>query len=131
MGRRNNQLRMLANLARERMLNGGYDDPVAVKNYNNRKVSSYFIKNAQAMRKMSAKTEFVTIKNDEDIQFIKKVVGMLEENNDIYNPLGVLADKKYLNSLNETEKQFYMLKLSDKYNKIKDAYFSGQLKEAN
>ena len=131
MGRRNNQLRMLANLARERMLNGGYDDPAVITNYSSKKVSSYFIKNAQAMKRMSAKMEFITIKNEEDVQFINRVVGLLKNNNDVYNPLGVLADKKYMSTLNETEKQFYILKLSDKYNKIKEAYFSGQLKEAN
>ena len=121
---------MLANLARKRMLNGGYEDASAT-NYSSKKVSNYFIKNAQAMKKMSAKTEFVTIKLEEDEKFIKKVVNILKENNDVYNPLGVLADKKYMKTLNETEKQFYILKLSDKYIRIKDAYFNGRLKEAN
>lgn len=131
MGKKNNQLRMLANLAKERMLNGGYSDTSVLTTYSNRKVSSYFLKNAQAMKRLTAKTEFVTIKNDEDIAFINKVVRMLETNSDIYNPLGLLADKKYMNSLSDIEKQSYILRLSDKYTKIKTAYYNGDLQYAN
>ncbi len=131
MSRKNNQLRMLANLARKRMLNGNYDENNIITNYSTKKVSNYFIKNAQAMKKLSAKTEFITIKMEDDSQFINKVVGMLKANSEIINPLGILSDNNYLKTLNEAEKQNYILRLSDKYNKIKDAYFNGELKEAN
>lgn len=131
MSRKNNQLRMLANLARKRMLNGNYDENNTITNYSTKKVSNYFIKNAQAMKKLSAKTEFITIKMEDDSQFINKVVGMLKANSEIINPLGILSDNNYLKTLNEAEKQNYILRLSDKYNKIKDAYFNGELKEAN
>ncbi len=131
MSKKNNQLRMLANLARKRMLNGNYDENSIITNYSTKKVSNYFIKNAQAMKKLSAKTEFITIKTDDDSQFINKVVGILKSNSEIINPLGVLSDNNYLKTLNEAEKQNYILRLSDKYNKIKDAYFNGELKEAN
>lgn len=131
MSRKNNQLRMLANLARKRMLNGNYDENNIITNYSTKKVSNYFIKNAQAMKKLSAKTEFITIKMEDDSQFINKVVGMLKANSEIINPLGVLSDNNYLKTLNEAEKQNYILRLSDKYNKIKNAYFNGELKEVN
>ena len=67
---KNNQLKFLANLAKQRLKNQNYSDtPVITKN----RVSNYFIQNALALRKLKAETSFVTIKDKEDIEFIEKV----------------------------------------------------------
>ena len=42
--------------------------------------------------------------------------------------IGKLVDKNYYNSLNEYEKQFYILSLCDKYNDAKLKYYDLQEK---
>lgn len=60
--------------------------------------------------------------------FYKKVTTMLDNfNEEVINPLGYLADKKYMETLNSLEKQRYIFKLSEKYNKVKEAYMNEQV----
>ena len=120
--RRNNQLKMLANLAKQRLLNKEYQTPEP-KSIFNKNASSYFLKNAKALKKLTAQTEFVIINEKEDEKFIKKVHSILESSECTFNVLSKLIDKDYYKSLNEIEKQQYMLNISDKYNKVKDEYF--------
>lgn len=79
------------------------------------------------MRKLSGNCEFVTLTDVEDLQFLKKVYSMLNNSEDVYNPIGRLVDKDYYNSLNPTEKQFYVLSIADKYNAAKEKFFAHQL----
>lgn len=117
---RNNELKFLANLAKQRLMNKNYSDVTSIpKN----KASSYFIQNAMALKKIKAETNYVTIKNEEDIEFIDKVRKILTE--DCYNPLGVLSDMDYFATLDEREREFYILNLSEKYNKVKDELMYG------
>lgn len=117
---KNNQLKFLANLAKQRLMNKSYDEiPVNPKN----KASSYFIQNALALKKIKAETSYITIKDQEDVEFIDKVRQMIAE--DCYNPLGKLCDKDYFDTLDEREKQFYILKLSEKYNRVKNDLMYG------
>lgn len=117
---KNNELKFLANLAKQRLMNKNYSEVSAVpKN----KASSYFIQNAMALRKIKAETNYVTIKDEEDVEFVGKVRKLLNE--DCYNPLGVLSDKDYFNTLDEREREFYILNLSEKYNKVKDELMYG------
>lgn len=114
-----NELKNLAMLAKQRLKNASYDGSVPTKKS---KVNSYFVKNISAMKKNTGSHEFVTISDTEDLQFLKKVFTMLSSAEDVYNPLGRLIDKKYYDTLSDTEKQFYVLRLSDKYRIAKQKY---------
>lgn len=120
MRKKSSGLRALANLAKQRMLNKDYSDKGQEDKLFKHKVSAYFLENAKAMKKLTAETKFVSISNKEDDDFIRKVVSVIMQ--DELKSLGELTDKVYYNSLNDREKQLYMLKLSEKLNKIKEAY---------
>lgn len=117
---KNNDLKFLANLAKQRLMNKDYTE---VKNQNRNKASSYFIQNAKALKKLKAETSYVKIKDEEDIQFIESVKRLIEC--DCYNPLGVLSDKNYFDTLDDRQKQFYILRLSEKYIKVRDEVLCG------
>ena len=117
---KSNELKFLANLAKQRLMNKDYNEP-PVNNRN--KASSYFIQNALALKKLKAETNYITIKDQEDIEFIDKVRSLLEE--DCYNPLGRLCDNDYFQTLDEREREFYILNLSEKYNKVKNELLCG------
>ena len=117
---KNNDLKFLANLAKQRLISKDYAE---VKNQNRNKASSYFIKNAKALKKLKAETNYVKIKDEEDVQFVESVKRLIEC--DCYNPLGVLCDKSYFDTLDERQKQFYILKLSEKYTKVREEVLCG------
>lgn len=117
---KNNQLKFLANLAKQRLMNKDYS---STPTQNKNKASSYFIQNAKALQKLKAETNYVTIKDEEDLEFVENVKKLINE--DCYNPLGRLCDKNYFQTLNEREKEFYILSLSDKYNKVKNELLCG------
>lgn len=117
---KNNELKFLANLAKQRLMNKDYKEPpIRVRN----KASSYFIQNALALKRIKAETNYVTIQDKEDIEFIDKVRDLIAE--DCYNPLGRLCDNEYFQSLNEFEKECYILNLSDKYTKVRNQLMYG------
>lgn len=119
---KNNELKFLANLAKQRLMQKDYSK---VKEKSKNSASSYFLQNARALKKLKAETNYVTIENKIDVAFVEAVKRLVE--NDCYNPLGVLCDQSYFNSLNETEKEFYILNLSEKYNEVKDRLTSQRL----
>ena len=124
MGKKNNQLKQLANLAKQRLLNKNYNDTVTDKFLPNR-ASAYFLENAKAMKKLTAKTEFVSISLADEPEFIRQVVEILRNNE--LGSLGYLTDKNYYKTLKEDEKQLYMLRLSEKFNRVKQAYENNTL----
>ena len=115
-----NELKFLANLAKQRLMNKNYDEKTPV---NRNKASNYFIQNAMAIKKLKAETNYVTIKSQDDIDFIERVKAIVDE--DCYNPLGKLCDKTYFDTLNSFEREFYILNLSEKYNKVKNELMYG------
>lgn len=117
---KNTQLKFLANLAKQRLMTQNYGD-VAKQTKN--KASSYFLQNARALQKLKAETNYVTINTDEDVEFVENVKKLLLE--DCYNPLGRLSDNNYFQTLNNEQKEFYILNLSEKYNKVKDEVLCG------
>ncbi|MBQ9791862.1 MAG: hypothetical protein IJW28_04670 [Clostridia bacterium] len=128
MKRKNSELKMLANLAKKRLLHTEYvafNDTKENKNIVT--ASSYFITNAKALRRLKAETEYVKITDSIDSGFVKSVVNMLSQDNDVYNPLGRLSDNDYFQSLSDIEKQFYILNLSDKYTSIKTMFDTNKL----
>jgi len=118
---RNNELKYLAKFAKQRLMNKEYNENQNISS--RKKVSNYYIENAKALKKLKAETNYVTIKTEEDIDFIENVKRLIEE--DCYNPLGVLCDKVYFNSLDTFQKEFYILNLSEKYNKVKNELLCG------
>jgi len=116
---KNTELKFLANLAKQRLMNKDYSAPQPNRN----RASNYFIQNAKALKRLKAETNYVTIKREEDIEFIDKVRQLIDE--DCYNPLGVLCDNSYFQTLDSTQKEFYILTLSEKYNKVKDEVMYG------
>ena len=116
---KNTELKFLATLAKQRLMNKDYNNP---KNHKN-KVSNYFIQNAKALKRLKAETIYVTIKREEDLEFIDKVRKLLSE--DCYNPVGLLSDNSYFQTLDASQKEFYILSLSEKYNKVKDEVMYG------
>lgn len=119
---KNNELKFLANLAKQRLMQKDYS---TVREKSRNSASSYFLQNARALKKLKAETNYVTIENKIDIAFEESVRKLLNE--DCYNPLGVLCDKTYFNTLNEIEKEFYILNLSEKYNEVKERLISQKL----
>ena len=117
---KNTELKFLANLAKQRLINKDYSAP---KTNQRNKASNYFIQNAKALKKLKAETNYVTIKKEEDIEFIEKVRNLIGQ--DCYNPLGLLCDNSYFQTLDECQKQFYILNLSEKYIKVKDEVMYG------
>ena len=115
-----NELKFLANLAKQRLMNKNYDEKVVVSK---NKASNYFIQNALALKKLKAETNYVTINQQDDIEFIGKVRKLLDE--DCYNPLGRLCDKTYFDTLDSFQREFYILNLSEKYNKVKNELLYG------
>jgi hypothetical protein len=65
---RSNELKFLANLAKQRLMNKDYS---VSQTANRNKASNYFIQNAMAIKKLKAETNYVTIKDQEDIEFVE------------------------------------------------------------
>ena len=63
----------------------------------------------------------VIISSKEDEVMYKKVVGLLEREEEI-NIVSYLIDKKYFNTLSEEARQRYFLTTLDKYRKFKQRY---------
>lgn len=123
----NNNLKSLANMAKQRLKNGKYTKDVKKEVITKTRASSYFYRNAMALRRKGLKAEFITI-DLKDEKFEKKVFNLLSEDTLICNPIGKLVDKSYYNTLNESEKQQYILCLCDKYNLVKEKYYDLQQK---
>lgn len=117
---KNVELKILANLAKQRLMNKDYSTQ-SVKSRNH--ASNYFIQNARALKKLKAETNYVTINREEDVEFVEKVRQLIAD--DCYNPLGILCDNNYFNTLDASQKQFYILTLSEKYNRVKNEVLCG------
>lgn len=122
-----NNLKSLANMAKQRLRNGSYTKDMAKTILNKTRASAYFYKNAIALRKKGLKAEFVTIDlNDE--KFERKVFTMLNNSELLCNPIGKLMDRDYYNTLNDYEQQNYLFSLCERYNRVKDKYYELQAK---
>ena len=65
----------------------------------------------------------------EDAKLYNRVKQMLDENEDVVNPLAKLIDYKIFNKLNEEEKERYLLVLVNKYKQYKIKYYDEKIKE--
>lgn len=129
MAKNSNQLKSLANAAKQRLKCGNYSSEV-IRNAerSKAKASDYFYQNALALKREKFIAKFVTITNEIDETLAKKIYTMLSTNDLLCNPLGRLVDKSYFNTLNDFEKQYYILSLSEKFNRIKDEYYENMTK---
>ena len=118
----NNNLKDMATKAKERLKRGLYTNAEKTKAKNAMNINSYFIKNLNSLKKLSGTAEFVIINDDIDPKFVAKVHAMLNRNEEIFNPIGRLIDNQLYTTLNDIQKQFYVLSIVDKYNKIKNEY---------
>lgn len=112
----NNSLKRLAKEARERLKTAG--------EYANTK-SAYLAGNASYV-------VVANIRKIEDDPIFLKVKKILEKEKEeiIVNPISLLIDKKVFFELNGYQRERYMLKLSKKFNTIKDYILSNGLLDA-
>lgn len=65
----------------------------------------------------------------EDEKFYSKVKQMLDENQDVANPIARLIDYKVFNKLDDNAKERYLFELINKYKLYKDRYIDTKIKE--
>ena len=109
MKQKDDMLKMLARQAKNRLRGGSNLSGVEYK------------RNFKVIYNDSETIKNVIISNKEDENLYKKVVGLLDSNEEI-NVVSHIIDKKYMNSLDEMAKQRYFLTMLDKYRKFKQRY---------
>ena len=105
-----NDLRKLAQLAKKR-LNG------ALKENEVAKTSTYTV-----YENLYKHNYQIRVVESDDDELYSKVCEILESNFDSPYVLRELVDKEIYSSLGEEEKMRYMLKIIDKYSKLKERY---------
>lgn len=114
-------LKELIMSAKERLKHRDYGN----LNYNNESKKQDKIKTNQVLKFLASKEykkadiTFKVISNTEDELFNKKVIELLTTNPNTISPLKDLIDIEKYKSLNDIEKQNYILNLSERYVKIK------------
>lgn len=123
MKKKNNQLKILANIAKKRLINGDYHEPEK-KTLFVPKVSNYFVKNASAMRKLTAKIEYVRINGKINPEFEQKVLEVLDSPQYELYPFAHLIDYNIYSEMTDREKQSYLLEVAEQYNYLKEKYMN-------
>ena len=122
-------LRQLAKNAKERLKTQNYQGQNSLvkkmgQSYNQNMTlisSNYDFNKAQITIKLideSCQTEFC----NKVREFLKEL-----DHSKIVNPISELADKEYMNSLSALGRQRYIFDIAEKYNKIKEEYYSEQI----
>lgn len=116
-------IKELAMQAKERLKNSNYSQNDNSYSYH----KQFDRRNYKMLSKINCKKPEITIKiiNDtvDEENFNRRVYALLEENEDISNPLNKLIDKKAFDSFSEFEQEKYVLELADKYTRARERYF--------
>lgn len=117
---RNDALKKLARQAKERLSCGEYKQPHAYcskfKIYEGGIVADY---------------KLVVLSDTEDEKLYKQICEILDNNIDVLNPIGLIADKTKLSKMTNSERDRYIINLRDKYLLLKDRYINEKFKQAN
>ncbi len=113
------ELKCLASQAKRRLKNAAESSSGKYTRINHIDKSTYFYKNMAMLHRKVGDVEFVMIDDKEDENFIRKVEKVVLEDN-LLNPMSKLIDQKIFSTLSATEQQMYLLKLFDRYNKVRE-----------
>lgn len=109
---KNSALKLLAQKAKKRLSTAGQNLP---KNESEKTTKAYLSQSTYAIVASKQK-----IQEDPLFDKVKKIM----DDGECFNPLSKLTDKSVFESLNELEKEKYILDISSRYNKIKDYFLS-------
>lgn len=121
-------LKELIRSAKNRLKNHDYGNTT----YNLESKKQDKIKTNQVLRFLanrefkSADITITTISKTEDEIFSNKVINLLKENPNTISPIAEIIDIEKYKSLNEIEKQNYILDISEKFVKIKEEFYKKQ-----
>lgn len=118
-------IKQLAMQARNRLKNANYgtkEENLKLKKQLDRNNNLKLLK-AEQFNKSEVTIKIINDTVDEE-NFKRKVFDLLENNQDITNPLAKLVDEKQFSAFTETQQEKYILELSDKYLKVREQYYS-------
>lgn len=120
MKNRSDALKKLARQAKERLSCGEYNKPQGFaskfKIYEGGIVADY---------------KLIILSDTEDEKLYKQICEMLDENIDVLNPIGKIADKEKISNMTQSERDRYIINLRDKYLLLRNRYLEEKLKKAN
>lgn len=124
-------LRQLAKSAKERLKTQNYQGQNSlIKKMGQGGGGNYNLVNFQSNYTLNrAQITIKLIDEQCETEFCNKVREFLKEvdENKIVNPISALADKNYMESLSTLERQRYIFDIAEKYNRIKEEYYSEQM----
>lgn len=117
-------LKELINSAKERLKNRDYGTSTYnyISKQNDKAKTNHLLRILANKEFKRADIIIKTLSTKEDEIFTQKVVNLLEHNPNSMTPLAELIDVEIFKNLSDTEKQNYILTLSEKYLKIKEEY---------
>ena len=119
----NNTLKDYAKLAKKRMASGYWGrvrEEVNTYIENNQEESPEKIKEMYSKRLM--RELYLTDTFDKDADLYKKVCKLLSQDGYVLNPISQLIDHAEFDRLDDIAKQTYLIKLTDKYNELRERY---------
>lgn len=120
------ELKCLASQAKKRLRNAAESSSGKYTRINHIDKSTYFYKNMAMLHRKVGDVEFVLIDDKEDEAFVRKVEKLVLEDN-LLSPMSKLVDQTYFDGLSSTDKEFYLLKLIDRYNKVREDVVNKQI----
>lgn len=117
-------LKELINSAKERLKNRDYGTSTYnyISKQNDKAKTNHLLRILANQEFKRPDIIIKTLSTKEDEIFTQKVVNLLEHNPNSMTPLAELIDVEIFKNLNDTEKQNYILTLSERYLKIKEEY---------
>ena len=114
-------IRQMAQDAKSRMLQRKYGD-----RFENQALKRCIDKNTNIKLYVSKNPDISIsiIENDKDEEFKNKVFDLLNNNEDVINPIYKLIDKNTFDSMTELEKERTILEISERYVSLKNQYYS-------